>query len=274
MAGQTLKPPFAYYGGKAILAPQIARLLPEHDHYVEPFAGSLAVLLAKNPSRAETINDLDHNLITFWRVLRDRPEELLTACQLTPYSRAELTAAEELDVPDDLERARRVWVRITQGRTGSLRPSPGWKRNFNTTVWRPATERLRALGIPDIAERLSKAQIECRDAIDVIKDYGSEPSVCIYADPPYLGSTRAGNYGVEMMEASLHVRFAEACNNAKSSVVVSGFASQLYDELFEGWHRIEMKAPTNLNGDKGQNEVLWSNVPLGAQTAFDLEGIA
>jgi DNA adenine methylase len=90
---QVVKPPFAYYGGKTTLAPIIANLLPQHEHYVEPFAGSLAVLLAKTPSRAETVNDLDGDLVTFWRVLRDRPDELERACALTPHSREEYEQA-------------------------------------------------------------------------------------------------------------------------------------------------------------------------------------
>src|SRR5690625_3140270 len=110
MAGP-VKPPFAYYGGKMTLAPQIAALLPEHEHYVEPFAGSLAVLLAKKPSKAETVNDLDADLMTFWRVLRDRPGDLERVCTLTPHSRDEFAQAWE-DAPEDdeLEQARRVWV--------------------------------------------------------------------------------------------------------------------------------------------------------------------
>jgi hypothetical protein len=44
-----LTPPLAYYGGKTRLAAKIAALLPPHEHYVEPFAGSLAVLLARSP---------------------------------------------------------------------------------------------------------------------------------------------------------------------------------------------------------------------------------
>lgn len=82
-------PPMAYYGGKTRLAAKIAALLPAHDHYVEPFAGSLAVLLAKKPSRMETVNDLENLLMTFWRVLRDKPEQLARVCALTPHSRAE-----------------------------------------------------------------------------------------------------------------------------------------------------------------------------------------
>jgi DNA adenine methylase len=95
----TISPPFAYYGGKTTLATTIADLLPAHDHYVEPFAGSLAVLLAKPATKWETVNDLDGDLVTFWRVLRDRPEDLARAAMLTPHARAEIETAKDLDVP-------------------------------------------------------------------------------------------------------------------------------------------------------------------------------
>src|SRR4051794_6683840 len=97
-----LKPPFAYYGGKTTLADRIASLLPAHTHYVEPFAGSLAVLLAKSRSKMETVNDLDQDLMTFWRVLRDQPDELARRMTLTPHARAEQSAAYDLDVEDDV----------------------------------------------------------------------------------------------------------------------------------------------------------------------------
>src|SRR5690606_7708278 len=99
-SGRGLRPPFVYFGGKQKLAATIAGLLPEHTHYVEPFAGSLAVLLAKTPTRLETVNDLDGDLILFWRVLRDRPEDLARVYALTPHSRVGLVTARQ--VPGDL----------------------------------------------------------------------------------------------------------------------------------------------------------------------------
>src|SRR5699024_6446277 len=87
MSAPALKPPFSYYGGKTTLAPQIAKLLPAHDHYVEPFAGLVAVLLAKEPSPMETVNDLEGDLMIFWRVLRDNREELAYVSEHTPHSR-------------------------------------------------------------------------------------------------------------------------------------------------------------------------------------------
>lgn len=121
-----MKPPFTYFGGKTRIAGQIAALLPAHEHYVEPFAGSLAVLLAKPPSMMETVSDLDGDLMNFWRVLRDRPHDLERACALTPHSRAEHQGSYE-PAADDLERARRIWIRLTQGRSGQHHLRTGWR---------------------------------------------------------------------------------------------------------------------------------------------------
>lgn len=263
-----LKPPFSYYGGKTTLAPRIAGLLPPHDHYVEPFAGSLAVLLAKAPSRAETVNDLDGDLMTFWRVLRDQPDELERVCALTPHSRAELAVAKDLAVEDDLERARRVFVRLTQSRANSMKRT-GWRygRTINKVLATHTVDLVRH--VAPAAWRLRNVSLESRDAIEVVRDYGSEPTVCIYADPPYLGSTRAANYGVEMLDDDIHAQLAAALRECEASVVLSGYASPLYDELYTGWHRTELKAPTALSGRAAENEVLWSNVPLGNQLELD-----
>lgn len=275
MAGP-LKPPFAYYGGKTTLAPRIAELLPAHDHYVEPFAGSLAVLLAKDPAKLETVNDLDGHLVTFWRVLRDQPEELERACALTPHSRQELAACKILDGRDDVEVARQVWTVLTQGRRKSLEKSSAWITERKATVGLSRSVYLqRYVGrFAAIAARLEGVGIESKDAIEVIEDYGSEPTVCIYADPPYLGSTRNSGYRLEMLGDDLHIKLAETLRACKASVVLSGYASPLYEELYPGWHRMELKAPPKLSGAAAENEVLWSNVPLGAQQAFDFGDVA
>lgn len=266
MDRQPVMPPFRYFGGKTLMAPTIAELLPEHQHYVEPFAGSLAVLLAKQPARQETVNDLDGDLVTFWRVLRDHPDEFQRLAALTPHSRDELSTAKDLDTPSDLERARRVWVRLTQSRSHSMKQT-GWKyvrtsgygaRDLDTFVSR----------MGPIAERLRRVSLESRDALDVIRDYGSEPTACLYVDPPYLGSTRATNYRVEMTADDAHVALADALNECKASVVLSGYDAPLYADLFDGWHRVDLQGATTLSGDTDRVEVLWSNRPLGEPDLF------
>ena len=268
MARQALMPPFAYYGGKTTLAPIIASLLPPHSHYVEPFAGSLAVLLAKVPSSAETVNDLDGDLVAFWRVLRDRPDDLGRLVAHTPHARAELAVAANLDEIDDVERARRVWVRLTQSRSHSMQQS-GWWRATRSARDIPRSQFEFASRIEPAARRLRLVSLENRDALELIRDYGENPDACIYADPPYLGSTRAANYRHELLEDDLHIRLADALNGCKSSVVLSGYDSPLYADLYAGWHRTELKAPTSLSGGAAQTEVLWSNVPLASQDVLD-----
>lgn len=262
----TVKPPFAYYGGKTTLAEQIAGLLPEHDHYVEPFAGSLAVLLAKSPSRQETVNDLDRDLVSFWRVLRDRPLDLEMATQFTPHSRDEFETSKHLEDVDDLERARRTWVRLTQSRQHSMKSS-GWKfiksPSSRTFSLRPYWTRIEAA-----AERMAEVSLECRDALDVIRDYGSEPSVCMYVDPPYLGSTRASGYRHELLGADQHSELAEVLNTCRCSVVLSGYDSPLYTELFGDWHATRIQGATTLSGENDRVEVLWSNRLLGEPDLF------
>jgi len=264
-----MKPPISYFGGKMTLAGQIVAMLPEHGHYVEPFAGSLSVLLAKQPADLETVNDFDGDLVTFWRVLRERPQELAELALLTPHARTEFLAARDLDgAPDDMERARRVWVLLTQGRTGSLR-STGWRSQRNPTGrFMSIPEELRGLidRMLPAAERLSGVTIECRDALDVIADYGKHGEVLIYADPPYLGETRSVGYRHEMADVEQHQALAAALNACAATVVLSGYHSALYAGLYDGWHVVEMAANSG-QGNKGKaadarTEVLWSNRPL------------
>lgn len=185
--GGLVKAPLTYFGAKALLAPRMVELFPPHEHYVEPFCGSLAVLLAKEPSAHETVNDLDQDLMTFWRTLRDREDDLVRACMLTPHSRAEHAATyEPMDALDDLERARRVWVQLTM-------PKP-----------------------------------------------------------------------------EEHTELASALNDCKSAVVLSGYASPLYDDLYAGWHRREIQTATGQGGTWSERtEVVWSNRPF-PEPAADL----
>lgn len=271
-----MKPPFAYYGGKTSLADSIVALLPEHRHYVEPFAGSLAVLLAKSPALFETVNDLDHRLMTFWRVLRERPDDLMRACALTPHGRAEHQAAYALDDGcDDLELARRVWVCLTQGRGGTLRHT-GWRyfedpgRRGPTSMPDYLTAYVERMG--PIVHRLQHVSLECRPALDVIRAYGVHDAVLIYADPPYLGTTRSSRqYAVEMSADAEHRALAEVLHECRATVVLSGYKSPLYDDLYGSWHRHELAAFTGQAGTNGRRvEVLWSNRVLKTEGQSDL----
>jgi DNA adenine methylase len=249
----TLKPPFTYFGGKLSVAGRIVALLPDHQHYVEPFAGSLAVLLAKPPSRMETVNDLDGRLMAFWRVLRDRPADLERVCALTPHSRAE-----HRDADGDP--------------SGHQDPVPNhgcaMADYLDTYVARlaPAAARIRGVSL------------ECRPALEVIARYGRHPGCLIYADPPYLRGTRrwtnGASYGAHEMAAEAeHRELAGALTACRAVVVLSGYASPLYDSLYAGWYRTEMAtyASNGVAADRGRVEVVWSNQPFPQGHLFDLE---
>ncbi|MFI0212370.1 DNA adenine methylase [Streptomyces diastaticus] len=271
-----MRPPMAYYGGKTSTAIRITELLPDHGHYIEPFAGSLAVLLAKAPSRMETVNDLDGDLMTFWKVLRERPADLTRVCALTPHSRAEHEASYgDLTGLDDLERARRVWVRLTQGRTGTMRKT-GWRHYVDAGTSSASMPRYLAGYLErmlPVAERLAAVSLESRPALDLIAAYGRHRSSLLYVDPPYLGATRDRNYRHEMTGEAQHRELAEALHACRATIVLSGYASDLYDnDLYASWHRTTLEAGTSQGGQwASRTEVLWSNRPLRTDVPlFDL----
>ncbi len=261
-----MKPPFAYFGGKTILAERIAATFPPHGHYVEPFAGSLAVLLAKPASRMETVNDLDGALVNFWRVLRDRPDELARVCALTPHSRAEWESCTDIDTGSDLERARRIWARLTQSRTGRLARA-GWRHYVDpgaTGMAFPAYLDGYVDRIAAATERLHHVTLECRPALELIERYGAHEEVLLYVDPPYLGSTRANDrsYRHELITDDEHRALAAALHACRAAVVLSGYASNLYDqELYPSWQRQSFTSGTGQGHQGWSNrvEVLWSN---------------
>lgn len=270
------KPPVPYFGGKNILAPRIVDLLPPHRHYVEPYCGSLAVLLAKPPSVMETVNDLDCDLVTFWRVLRDRPVELARVCALTPHSRAEHQAGYDTTECDDLEVARRVWVKLTQGR-GGVTVKTGWRHYVHPAggTGMPAYLDGYVGRMAETAGRLHRVSLECRPALGIIDTYGRSPDVLLYVDPPYLGTSRADGtrsgtkrYAYDMIDDVDHRALADVLRECAATVVLSGYPSGLYDEMYAGWDRVEFAAGTGqyVRGEwSTRTEVVWSNRSLGVQ---------
>ncbi|WP_329032218.1 DNA adenine methylase [Streptomyces sp. NBC_01725] len=278
-----MKPPFPYYGAKGRIAPWLVGHMPrDHRVYVEPFAGSAAVLFARpRPAVHEVLNDIDGNVTTFFRVLRDREQDLVRVLTLTPYGREEYRAA-DLEAPnlDDLERARRFFVRTTQsfnaaGAAASKRASwsNGMRRGSSqATTVADVVDRLHTA-----AHRLRRVVIENRPAADLIALYDA-PDVVLYCDPPYLDSTRtglraatAGDYSYDTSTEPDHRQLAEVLHDCRSAVLLSGYGSPLYDELYGDWDRAEVsvqRPATNRRGHTGAAgvEVVWSNRPLSRQT--------
>jgi DNA adenine methylase len=243
-----LAPPFSYYGGKARLAPHFVDLLPPRSTYIEPYLGCGAVLLAKPRSRHEIVNDLDGALVAFWKMLRDRPGDLERVCALTPYARAEFDAA-DIDEPeiDDLELARRFFVRVTQSFGKSAGPSTGWSVTTARTQSTAISALTKTGRFKHIAQRLAGVVIERYDAPGLLERLATSDTV-VYADPPYIQSTRSargGNgYRFEANDDH-HRRLAEVLHASPATVLLSGYHSVLYDKLYAGWWRTEWPVHTH-----------------------------
>lgn len=284
--GLVLRPPFPYYGSKQRLAPWIASMLPAHRCYVEPFCGSAAVLFAKSPSPHEVINDVDSNVATFFRMLRERREDLIEALMLTPYSRDEyLAAAIEPGLElDELERARRFFVRASQSFNGSgsgRAHGVSWSAGCVTSGPRARTVRDMVDRLGAVATRLRTVMVDSRNALHVLEITDSAETVA-YVDPPYLGTTRSSldaegrrksDYRFDFTSEEDHRGLAEALHVFAGTVVLSGYHSPLYDELYGDWEctEVEVSRPSanRRQVSKRATEVLWSNRPILGQMTIE-----
>lgn len=277
--------PFAWYGGKARLAPAIVRLLPRHDTYVEPFGGAGAVLVAKSRATLEVYNDIDSGLVTFFRVLRERPVELERALRLTPYAREEFRHAcavwETTD--EDLERARLWYVRCRQAFAASA-ATVGWAFEVDGAQrggTRAGSFATSVEHLARFAERFRAVQVDQIDWRACIHRY-DQGGVCFYLDPPYHPDTRGrGRHSTYRHEltAQDHEDLVAAAIKIRGSVLISGYAHTSYMPLEDaGFERHEFAhhstASRDLSGRGDRTEVLWRRLEHGTQQQLQLLGVA
>lgn len=262
---------FGWYGGKYSHLDWLLPLLPDCHHYCEPFGGSGAVLLNRPPSPVETYNDLDGEVVNFFRVLREDPDELIRQIAFTPFSREEFAIACELDASlNDLERARRFYVRARQVRTGLAQTASlgRWANCKNTSRSGMSGVISRWMGgvaqLEDIANRLLRVQIENRPAIELIKLY-DDTNTLFYCDPPYIHSTRGDNkaYSFEMTDEQ-HIELAIVLNNVKGKVAISNYDCELMNKLYPSpkWKKIHAPEKQIHSTHDIRQEVLWINYSL------------
>lgn len=220
-----------WYGGKYSHLDWLLPLLPEATHYCEPFGGSAAVLLNRNPAPVETYNDVDGEVVNFFRVLRDDKDRLLEAIGLTPFSREEfeLAISEPVTRLSELERARRFFRASSSSpdRTcsnGECRPLGKLFIDQRAGMAGAVSRWLGSVeGLSEIAQRLLRVQIEHADAVDVIQKYDS-PETLFYCDPPYPHDSRGDKhaYAYEMSDRD-HRRLAEVLHCVNGKVAISSY---------------------------------------------------
>ncbi len=254
-----------YPGAKWSVADWIVGMMPPHKSYLEPFFGSGAVFFEKNRAPIETVNDLDGEIVNLFRVIREQPQELAAAVAMTPYSREEYDRVwerldrGEADDGDCVERARMTLLRYWQTYGSSARRKSGWK---NDVAGREAAYAVRYWNaLPDwimvAALRLKEAQIEHLPALELIRRFRS-PEVLIYADPPYLLSTRtAAQYRQEMRDDE-HAELLRLLLEHPGPVMLPCYDNPLYDAVLSGrWEKY--RHPAQAANGAARVETLWVN---------------
>jgi DNA adenine methylase len=273
---------FGYMGGKFSHLGFLLKLLPYLITYVELFGGCAAAMLNRKISPIEIYNDLNGDLYNFFKVLRDKGDELIRVLELTTFSRREFEEAIKEDTErSDVERARCFFVLLLQVRLCSPTDPYLTKNRWNFATSRKGNNRDgvragKAIGVsrflnkidmlPEIITRLRDIQIENIPATKAIDLYDS-PQTLFYADPPYVHAARAKDkiYKYEMSDRE-HRELAWKLNNIKGLAAVSGYQCDLYEELYEGWyvHKERVKK-TNYNKQSvggSRQEVLWTNYDI------------
>lgn len=261
-----MKSVLKYPGAKNRLAPWICGYIPEHDVYLEPYAGSLAVLFNKERSHIETVNDLNGEITNFYFVLRDKGEELKRRIELTPFSRREYEKAYE-PCEDDVERARRFavkcWMSFGCGnvykngfKSGQQAHSPNPAKAWSEL---PETMKLAA-------ERLKGVQIENLPALELINRYNTA-DVFMYLDPPYVPGTRKGHLYKCEMNHKAHEDLLRAVIMHPGKVMISGYENDMYNDYLSGWNKA-YKETTAESGAR-RTEVLWMNYKKDGQMDFN-----
>lgn len=274
------KPILRYHGGKFRLAPWIMQFFPPHTCYVEPFGGAAGCLLQKPRAYAEVYNDLDGDVVNFFRVIRNSlsRKKLIEQLVLTPYAREEFNEAWE-PTDDMIERARRLVIRAQMGfgSAGATKGTTGFridtKREYGTAqqLWAYYPDVIAAAG-----QRLAGVLIENRPAIDVMLAH-DEADTLHYVDPPYMHSTRVRGAGKERyykheMSDEDHELLLQTLKRLNGFVVLSGYQTDLYNDVLQGWARHHTKSRISAGrGSVNRIEYVWLNPACSA--ALDRETI-
>ncbi len=270
--------PLKWHGGKSYLAAKIVALMPKHIHYVEPFAGGLSVLLAKDPEGvSEVVNDLNGHLVQFWRTLAHPLdfEAFKRRCEVTPFcesvwrNTADVIAGHSgysTGAEPWVVRAWAFFVLCRQSLAGRMKDFATLSRtrtrrgmNEQASAWLTTVE-----GLPEVHERLKRVVVLNRDALDVIRQQDG-PDTLFYLDPPYLHETRTstGEYEHEMTTAQHSVLLA-TIGTIQGKFMLSGYRSYLYDSTANllDWNRHDFDLPNNSAGGKTKRrmtECVWCN---------------
>jgi DNA adenine methylase len=263
-----MRTPISYYGGKQTLSAIILGLIPEHRIYCEPFLGGAAVFFAKQPSKVEIINDTNCELINFYEVLKHDFTSLEKEIAISLHSRKKHRQAEVIyanpEMFDRIKRAWAVWMLANISFGCKLNGCFGYDRT-GTSSKKLANKRT-AFTV-DYAVRLQEVQIECCDALRVIRSRDTRDAF-FYCDPPYVGSDQ-GHYDGYMQEDFDNL--LGLLESIKGKFLLSSYRNKSLKEFSErnGWYKLEFEMASSMTHGKGNSskkvEVLTANYPISVK---------
>ncbi|MCC7449848.1 MAG: DNA adenine methylase [Anaerolineae bacterium] len=246
-----LNSPIKWVGGKSRMRKTIIDLLPPHTCYVEVFGGAAWVLFGKPPSDVEIFNDIDQELINFFRVVREKPEELVASFDFELVARAEFERLVSLNPHElsEVQRAHRFYYLIMAGWGGELN-YPRFQTSItdgghgNRLIGALKTLRTR---IEPIHHRLRTVIIENLDWTVCIDRY-DRPGTAMYLDPPYPDN--GANYLHNMRDWSDHQRLATRLRQTTCRWILSSYDTPEVHALFDGYHFTHVSAASGMKATK------------------------
>lgn len=257
-----MRTPITYWGGKQSLAARILTLIPPHTTYVEPFFGGGAVFFQKAKSHVEVVNDLNRFVVNFYQQARDNFPALQKRIRATLHSRSLHDDARVMyqhpHLFSDLDRAWAFFVLCNQGYSGKIGT---WGYGIAAPGSEKKAKNDRENFADDIRERLEQVQIECTDALRIIR-FRDRAETFFYLDPPYHNANMGhyGGYTAADFEALL-----QACAGMEGKFLLSSYPSDLLESYTaaNGWHTLSLDMMLAASPKKGRKtEVLTANFPL------------
>jgi len=237
-----------YWGGKQQLVPKLLTLIPNHIVYNEPFFGGGALFFAKPASKVEAINDINDNMVNFYRqVKRDFPK-LLEEIEVTLFSEWQHKHAKELwsngEDKDLIERAWAVFVLSHQSFSGMLGESWAFSRTRNQADY---FHRVKQNFDVQYTRRLEHTQIFCRDAINVIQNMDS-PDTFHFVDPPYINTDCAHYEGYTLQDFK---NLLNTLSNVQGKFLLTTFPTEILAEHTDcnNWHTIKHEMHKSAGGE-------------------------
>jgi DNA adenine methylase len=237
-------------GGKSVVRHEVLKYLPKHTAYIEPFCGAIWFLLGKKRSTVEIINDMDSNITTFFRVLRDNPEELTGLINLVVYSRDSFEEFSRMSPVNDMQKALRFYV-LNRMAFSAKRDS---RASFGYGILRaPAMHRRYEIFLP-VIERLQNVTVENLDFREILTRYDSE-DVVFLCDPPYYGAeSHYGNLEFPSFVHKDHVDLCEMLKNIKGKFLLTYGEHPVIRELYKGFDVKTIDRVENVALTKDTNE--------------------